>query len=157
MSNTYCECAILILTVLQNWSSVQRSISHWKVKYSKSRSYKDCRLNNSVWTSSGPLEVNNGVVLDSSSIGSTRAHLKWQINPFLNSGLVHFYHLDESISSFRGECLPFIVYCKDIPVCKQPEVKIRGGIEDNSRYFFLISWQKHMLWPLIRTVSVRWF
>ena len=35
----------------------------------------------------------------------------YSFNPFLTSGLVHLYHLSESISSFRGSggCLHF--YC----------------------------------------------
>ena len=37
------------------------------------------------------------------------------------------------------------------------ELQIRGGIEDNSKIIFLISQQKPMLWPLIRTVSMRRF
>ena len=33
----------------------------------------------------------------------------------------------------------------------------KRGIEDNSKITFLISQQKHMLWPLIRTVFARQF
>ena len=32
------------------------------------------------------------------------------------------------------------------------ELHIRGETEDNSKIIFLISQQKHVLWPLIRTV-----
>ena len=38
---------------------------------------------------------------------------------------------------------------------KSSELQIRGGIQDNSKIIFLISQQKHMLWPLIRIVSMR--
>ena len=44
------------------------------------------------------------------------------INPYLTSGLVHPYHLDEFISSFRGFlliCFIFAVFCIAIPVRKQ--------------------------------------
>ena len=37
------------------------------------------------------------------------------------------------------------------------ELQIRGGIKDNSKIIFLISQRKHMLLPLIRTVSSRRF
>ena len=37
------------------------------------------------------------------------------------------------------------------------ELQIREGIESNSKIIFLISQRKHMLWPLIRTVSARRF
>ena len=37
------------------------------------------------------------------------------------------------------------------------ELQIRGGIEDNLKIIFLISQRKHMLLPLIRTVSARRF
>ena len=33
------------------------------------------------------------------------------------------------------------------------ELQIRGGIEDNSKILLLVFQQKHMLWPLFRTVS----
>ena len=35
------------------------------------------------------------------------------------------------------------------------ELQIRGGSQDNLKMIFLISQWKHMLWPLIRTVSAR--
>ena len=35
------------------------------------------------------------------------------------------------------------------------ELQIRGSYEDNSKIIFLIFQRKHMLWPLIRTVSSR--
>ena len=44
------------------------------------------------------------------------------IDPFLTSRLVHPYHLDESISSFRGPwwIFPFSLYfCTEISVSKQ--------------------------------------
>ena len=37
------------------------------------------------------------------------------------------------------------------------KLQIRRGIEDKSKINFLISQWKHMLWPLIRTVSSRRF
>ena len=44
------------------------------------------------------------------------------INPFLTSGLVHSYHSDNPIYSFRGfwwNISTFIVLCIEIPVSKQ--------------------------------------
>ena len=38
-----------------------------------------------------------------------------------------------------------------------PELQIRGGIEDNSKVFFLITERKPMLLPLIQAISMRWF
>ena len=37
------------------------------------------------------------------------------------------------------------------------EHQIRRGTDDNSKMIFLISQQKYILWPLIRTVSERRF
>ena len=40
---------------------------------------------------------------------------------FMTSGLIHLYHLDESISSVRGsdKVFIFIIFCIQIPVRKQ--------------------------------------
>ena len=45
--------------------------------------------------------------------------------------------------------------CGELPY--NPELLIRGSTEDNSKLIFLISQWKHMLWPLIKTVSMRRF
>ena len=37
------------------------------------------------------------------------------------------------------------------------ELQIEGGIDDNAKIIFRNFQQKHMLWPLIRTVSGRQF
>ena len=51
----------------------------------------------------------------------------------------------------------FVLSSKRHVKCIFTELQIRGGIEDNSKIFFLISQRKHILWSLIRIVSTRRF